>query len=422
MKKFFVLSAVVFIAFLTTYSDFSLLNERQQEVRSGHVQPSAAKAAELREIKGCVKKGETLFDIFRKYGLDLGDLFKLREASADIHKLKKLEVNRPFRILLDDNDQIDSFTYWIDDDTILKIKNTGGEFCAEKVPVQYEKKIEYIGGVIKGNLVSSLGEDRNGLMLALDLSDIFAWDIDFSTDIRNGDSFKVVVEGLYLNGEFRKYGKILSAEVVNNGETYRAYGFEDDGRADYYDASGKSLRKAFLRAPLSFRRISSTFSNGRLHPILRIYRPHHGIDYAAPTGTPVSASGDGMVLFAGRRGGYGNLVILRHPNGFKTYYGHLSRIGKTVRSGVRVEQGDLIGYVGATGLATGPHLHYEMSINNRPVNPLSVRIPRGRTIPTKEMADFVRTRRSMDAELAAIPAATFFAAEKRTSGGEGGRG
>lgn len=420
MKKAFILSIIVSIIAMTVFwvilSDFHLLGGKNEQGRT-----RIAESKEIRVIKGKIVKGETLFDIFKKYGLNLGDLFSLEEASAGIHKLRNLQVDQPYRILLDANKQINSFTYWIDDDTVLNITCGEDKFCAEKIPVPYEKRIEHIGGTIKENLVSSLGKEKETLVLALDLSDIFAWDIDFTTDIRNGDTFKLVVEGLYLNGEFKKYSKILSAEVVNNGETYRAYRFTDAGGADYYDAAGKSLKKAFLKAPLSFRRISSAFSKGRRHPILKITRPHHGIDYAAPTGTPVSAAGDGTVVFAGKKGQYGKLVVLRHRNGYKTYYGHLSKIDKRVRRGAKAAQGYLIGRVGATGLATGPHLHYEMRINGRPINPLSVKLPRGKAISGKFLAEFTRIKTGMDAELASISSAKFLAAEEIPSGNEGGR-
>jgi murein DD-endopeptidase MepM/ murein hydrolase activator NlpD len=247
-----------------------------------------------------------------------------------------------------------------------------------------------------------MGNGRENMMLAMQLSDIFAWDIDFTTDLRDGDTFKIVVEALYLDGEFKKYGDILAAEFVNNGETYRAYRFEHNGKAGYYDEEGKSLRKAFLKAPLSFRRISSGFSLGRFHPILKIYRPHHGLDYAAPAGTPVSAMGDGTVIFAGKKGQYGNLVIIRHPNGYKTYYGHLSKFGKDIKKGTKVEQGQIIGYVGSTGLATGPHLHYELRIRNRPVNPVTVKSLKGTSIPEKLMAEFRGFKNQMDGRLASI--------------------
>ncbi|OPY90540.1 MAG: Murein DD-endopeptidase MepM [Syntrophus sp. PtaU1.Bin208] len=424
MKKVFIRSTLISIlfsilaptVFLTVLADFNLPAEKDFEEQTGIAEPEA-----FREITGKIGKGETLFDIFKKYGLDLGDLLSLREASASVHKLRDLQINQRYRIRLDGKNQVNSFTYWIDEDNILNIRCGEDGFCAEKIPVPYEKKIEHIGGVIKDNLISSLDRGKESLTLALDLSDIFAWDIDFTTDIRNGDTFKLVVEGFYLNGHLRKYGKILSAEVINNGETYRAYRFTDEEGTDYYDASGKSLKKVLLKAPLNFRRISSTFSNGRYHPILKITRPHQGIDYAAPRGTAVSAAGDGSIVFAGRRGQYGNLVILKHPNGYKTYYGHLLEINKNVRQGGKVDQGSVIGRVGSTGLATGPHLHYEMRINDRPINPLSIKVPRGRTISARSMAEFTRLKTDLNVDLASIPT-EHFATVKETSHGEAGNG
>lgn len=355
-----------------------------------------------KEISGTIKKGETLFDIFKRYRLDMGELFKLKEASANIHRLRELHPDRPYKIIIDDNNRINSFIYGINDDYILSINRTESGFCAEKKDIEYEKRILHMGNGIKGNLVSSIAEGRENMMIALQLSDMFAWDIDFATDLRNGDTFKIVVEGLYLYGEFKKYGDLLSAEFVNNGATYHAYRFEHSGKVDYYDDEGKALRKVFLKAPLSFRRVSSGFSLGRFHPILKIHRPHHGLDYAAPTGTPVSAIGDGAVVFAGKKGQYGNLVIIKHPNAYKTYYGHLSRFGSGIKSGTKVKQEQIIGYVGSTGLASGPHLHYEMRVNNRPVNPLFVKSPKGNSIPKKLMAEFRGFKNQMDGMLASI--------------------
>ncbi len=406
MKKAFITAVFLAIAFLTIRNNLDLISRTDTSPQTPP-EAVAAKPGALREITGKIKRGETLFDIFKKYKLDPNALFQLKEASADVYKLGDLRPKQPYKIVIDNNDQINSFEYWINDDTMLNITSTESGFCAEKVPVRYEKKILHIGGTIKDNLVSSMGEGHENLMLALQLTDIFAWDIDFTTDLRRNDEFKIVVEGLYRNGEFRKYGDILSAEFVNDGENYFAYRYSHDGKIDYFDADGKSLRKAFLKAPLSFRRISSGFSNRRFQPILKIWRPHHGLDYAAPSGTPVSASGDGTVLFAGRRGGYGNLIMIAHRNGWKTYYGHLSRFARGIRRGARVSQGELIGYVGATGLATGPHLHYEMRVHNRPVNPLSVKIPHGESIPKRLMADFRRVRDGMAGQLASIHSAAF---------------
>jgi murein DD-endopeptidase MepM/ murein hydrolase activator NlpD len=248
MRKIFIPAILVVATFLIIRSNFGIIDENRKSDNT--------ELKKYHKITSNIKRGETLFDIFKKYGLDLKEFFKLKEASADIHRLRDLCPGQPYEIILDDNNQINTFAYWIDDDFILNIKRVNSGFCAEKVAIKYEKRIQHIGGVIRDNLISSVGEGRENLMLALQLSDIFAWDIDFSTDLRNGDTFKIVVEGFYLDGEFKKYGDILSAEFFNNGEVYRAYRFEYNGGADYYDADGKSLRRSFLKAPLNFRRIS----------------------------------------------------------------------------------------------------------------------------------------------------------------------
>ncbi|MDH4232453.1 MAG: peptidoglycan DD-metalloendopeptidase family protein [Nitrospirota bacterium] len=410
MKKIYIACIIVLIAFITLRSNFSIINK----VDNGKNTPQSVQTSGYREIAGNIQTGETLFDIFRKYKLDVNELFKMREASADLHRLRDLYPNRPYKIVLDEREQINSFTYWINDDTILSIRNTNEGFCAEKIAVQYEKRIEYIGGTIKDNLSASLENENGGLLLALQLSDIFAWDIDFTTDIRKNDAYKIAVEGFYLDGKFRKYGDIIAAEFINNGETFLAYRYEIDGKADYYNEEGKSMRKALLKAPLNYRRISSFFSKGRKHPILKIYRPHRGVDYAAPGGTPVSVAGDGKVVFAGNKGQYGKLVIVKHRNGYKTYYGHLSRIAKGIRTGRHAEQGQIIGYVGSTGLATGPHLHYEMRVNDKPVNPLSIKIPRGKSVPGKMMADFIQLKKEVNTQFALNKSTSFALARNST--------
>ncbi|MDA8123679.1 MAG: peptidoglycan DD-metalloendopeptidase family protein [Deltaproteobacteria bacterium] len=406
-----ILLVILCLAFL---SGFSLLND-PEETRS-------LPKPEIREITGRIKKGETLTDLFKKHHLDFSELYRIREASANIHHLRELHPGRPYKIVLSQNEQIDSFSYGMDDDWLLNVNRTDGGYAAEKVALAYERQLLHIGGTIKDNLIASLDRSHNSLLLALTLSDIFAWEIDFSTDLRNSDSFKIVVEGLYSGGRFIKYGDILAAEFMNNGTVYRAYAFRQNGKTDYYDETGKSLRKPFLKSPLSFRRISSGFSRGRVHPILKIYRPHQGIDYAAATGTPVSASGDGTVIFAGRRGQYGNLIVIRHRNGYKTYYGHLSRIGRGMKSGAEVDQGKVIGYVGATGLATGPHLHYEMRLHDRQVNPLSLKIPRGTVIADAALPPFKQFTNRMDSELASIHPSPPAAAGRAAIGRDGKEG
>jgi murein DD-endopeptidase MepM/ murein hydrolase activator NlpD len=354
------------------------------------------------EIRGVVKPGESMVDIFKKYGLDIKELFHIREATAGIHKLRKISVGQPYKIGVGPENAVLSLTYQIDDEVLLNVTREDPGFKAEKVRIPYEKKIGSLGGTIDGNLYDALDKDGKTALVALDLSDIFSWDIDFTTDLRKGDAFKIVVEELWLDGQFQRYGDILAAEFINEGKSFAAYRYEVDGRAGYFDDKGRSLKKPFLKAPLSYRRISSGFSRSRLHPILKVRRPHLGVDYVAPRGTPVSALGDGTVQFAGYKGANGNLVILRHPTGYATYYGHLSRIGKGVRRGARIAQGEVVGYVGATGRATGPHLDFRIRKNSRFVNPLSLEVPRARGIPAKLLAGFREFRSGMSRELASI--------------------
>lgn len=415
MKKIFIGSVLLTALFLVLRSQLPVPYTSETPVPVKTVESDSKKQTILSEIKGNIKKGESFFNIFKKYNLDISELFLIREAAADVHVLRELRPGRQYKITVDDNEKVNSLEYRIDDDAMLNITRTGAGFFARKIPINYEKKILHIGSVIKDNLASSIGEGRENMVLALELSDIFAWDIDFNTDIRNDDSVMIVVEGLYLDGTLVKYGDIQSAEFINNGQVYKAYMFVNNGKAAYYDYNGNSFKKAFLKAPLNFRRISSYYSNNRFHPILKRYRPHHGLDYSAPTGTPVSAIGDGKVIFTGTKGGYGRLVGIRHRNGYETYYGHLSRIDKNVHIGARVDQGQIIGYVGQSGLATGPHLHYEVRINHKSVNPLAIKMPRGESIPGNLLADFRSFRNLMDTQLASIKPPVFTLAGKKNS-------
>src|SRR3990172_7547244 len=355
MKKAFLFATSLVVGFLTMTGSFQTVHKTEPDIKPPVIE--TAKES-YREISGVIKPGETLYDIFKRSSLDVRDLFLMKEASASVHRLRNISANRRYKLIVDEQNQVRSFDYSINDDLSLNIMRNEGGFVAEKVAIEYEKRTNHLAGTIKDNLISSIGQEQ--LPVALNLSDIFAWDIDFTTDMRNGDTFKIIVEELYHENEFKRYGEIIAAEFVNNGKSYRAYRFEHNGKAGYYDDEGNTLKRAFLKAPLNFRRISSGFSTGRFHPVLKRYRPHHGIDYAAPAGTPVSAVGDGTVTFSGYKGDYGKLVIIKHPNGYKTYYGHLSRIGKGITPGVKVGQSEIIGYVGSNSLLTGPHLHYEM--------------------------------------------------------------
>ena len=358
-----------------------------------------------RSISNIIGEGETLFDVFKKHGLSIDGLFAISHAAASVHKLKELHPGWPYNIIVDDKNCINSFTYGIDDSTFLKIERVDDSFRAQKTVLPYESRVLTIGGQIEDNLISAIGTQREDHLLALQVSDILAWDIDFTSDLRTGDTFKIVVEGLYLEGKFKKYGRILSAEFINNNQKYLAYRFEYDGKAGYYDASGKSLRRTFLKAPLSFRRISSSYARKRFHPILRIYRPHRGVDYVAAAGSSVSATADGTVVSAGYQEDYGKLVVIAHRNGYKTFYGHLSRIRNDLRQGREVKQSDVIGYVGSTGLASGPHLNYEIRQGGRHINPLKFKVDAGQAIPLAQMSEFQKVTGIMDKTFAS---ATFY--------------
>jgi murein DD-endopeptidase MepM/ murein hydrolase activator NlpD len=282
--------------------------------------------------------------------------------------------------------------YGIDDSSYLQVTKIIDGFNADKVDIIPDIRAGELYIDIKDNLFLSMpGSHKEYLKLALEMSDIYAWDIDFSSDIRPGDSLKIIVEELWVGEAFKGYGDILAVEFVNDGRSYNAYRFAQNGYVDYYDNTGKSLRKSLLRSPLKFKYISSRFSKRRLHPKLRIYRPHLGVDYAASKGTPVSAAGNGTVLFTGYKGQNGKMIKIKHKGGYTTYYGHLSKYARGIKKGKKVSQGDIIGYVGSTGLSTGPHLDYRIKRYSQFVNPLTIKLPRGKSVSKDLMAEFQRT-------------------------------
>ena len=261
-------------------------------------------------------------------------------------------------------------------DATLVVERTSNGFVTSEQALQLTAQTHFKSGEITSSLFGAT--DAAGIpdAIATQLAEIFSGDIDFYRDLRKGDRFTIVYESLIYNGQHIRSGRILAAEFVNNNRTHQAYWFQaEDGKGGYYGADGKNLRKAFLRSPLEFSRVTSGFSNARLHPVLQITRAHKGIDYGAPTGTRVRAVADASVEFAGRQGGYGNLVILKHQGAYSTAYGHLSAFGPGIRKGARISQGDTIGFVGQTGVATGPHLHYEFRVNSQQVNPMTASLP-----------------------------------------------
>jgi murein DD-endopeptidase MepM/ murein hydrolase activator NlpD len=358
----------------------------------------------LQTIAGVVQKNETMDSIFSKYNLNKKELASILKASRNLYNLSNLTVGNIYMFITDEKKKsIQNMRYGIDTISYLDVARQSKDFLARKITLPQIVKTGTLYIDIEDNLIFSMpGNHPEYLKLALDLSEIYAWDIDFSSDIRNGDTVKIILEEFWTGEVFNGFGKILAAEFMNNGKAYAAYRFEYNGYADYFDQSGKSLKKSLLRSPVKFRYISSYFNRSRFHPILRIYRPHLGIDYAAPAGTPVSSAGNGTIMFAGYGGGIGNVVKIRHAGGFETSYGHLSKIQRNVRAGVKVSQGDIIGYVGSTGLSTGPHLDYRMRLNGNFINPLKVHLPRGESVPKNLITEFRATVNRFDTELSAI--------------------
>ncbi|MCL4822284.1 MAG: M23 family metallopeptidase [Vicinamibacteria bacterium] len=346
----------------------------------------AAPLLEATVLRGTIPRGGTLGSALQG-ALDGAQLHEIVAAARPLHDLARVATGQPWGLALRP-DGLLAFTYGIDTLRTLRVERAATGWQARIVTRDVTATAATFAGTIESSLFAAVTASGGRDQLALDLAEIFAWDVDFNTELQRGDSFRLVVDELAVGDRFLRYGPIRAAEFRRGERVLRAVRFEADGRAGYYAPDGTPLRKAFLRSPLRFTRISSGFSTRRLHPVLGIRRPHLGIDYAAPTGTPVQAAADGTVLAAGWEGGFGKTVRLRHANGFETLYGHLSRID--VRRGARVTQGDRIGAVGSTGLATGPHLDYRMKRSGAWVNPLAVQLPPAEPIAAALRPVFLR--------------------------------
>ena len=331
-----------------------------------------------------VKSGDSLSVIFQRLNLSAQQLLAIVDADKQNSILTRLRPKQSLHFQIDAQQQIQAIRYDLSSEKSLLIARAENGYSSQIIEHPIEARITHAGGEITNSLF--LAGQQAGLSdnIIMELANIFGWDIDFALDIRKGDSFSLLYEEHYLDGEKLRDGRILAAEFTNRGRKFQAVLFSDsEGRGQYYSPDGKSMRKAFLRSPVEFHRISSTFQRERFHPVLGERRPHRGVDYAAPTGTPIRAAGDGRVITRGVQGGYGNTVIIQHGNNITTLYAHLSRFQKGVTNGTRVRQGQVIGYVGMTGLATGPHLHYEFRINGVHQNPLTVKLPDAEPLPDK---------------------------------------
>ncbi len=343
-----------------------------------------------------IQRGDTIASLLDRLGVGAEDKASVIAASRDIPALQRLTAGRTVLARVTASGRLLLLRYLASDERLVTLNRVQEEFVAEETAIQLDARPIMRSGQIQASLYGATDAADIPDSIASQLAEIFSGDIDFHRDLRRGDRFSVVYEAFYHEGKLIKTGRLLSAEFINQGKRYRAVYFKDSlGREGYFTPEGQSLRRAFLKSPLPFSRISSGFSGARYHPVLKEWRAHRGIDYAAPTGTPVRAVADAIVAYAGWQGGYGNIVILNHQKPYSTAYGHLSRFAAGVKPGKRVNQGDVIGYVGATGLATGPHLHYEFRVAGVQQDPLALKLPSSFALDSRDRNRFLAQSRPL---------------------------
>ena len=357
-----------------------------------------------------VKSGDSLSFIFQRAGLSDRELMNFLAATPESRILKKILPGQKLEFLIDEG-KLQRLKYHRNQLSFVEYQKSDGAFVVSETNLTPEIRQVYREATIKESLFLAAQKAELPAGTTMELAGIFGWDVDFALDIRTDDSFKVLYEEKYLHGKKIGEGKILAAEFTNQGNTFKAVYYEDSaGDGQYYAPNGDAMRKAFLRTPIDFARISSHFNLRRKHPILNTIRAHKGTDYAAPTGTPIKAAGDGKVTWAATKGGYGKTVIIQHGQSYKTLYAHMSKYGRGIRNGKRVKQGQIIGYVGTTGRSTGPHLHYEFYKNGAVRNPVTVKLPKAESIASSEMARFKATSQIHLASLESKGSATLLAA------------
>jgi murein DD-endopeptidase MepM/ murein hydrolase activator NlpD len=347
-----------------------------------------------------IRQGDSVFDIFQRLDLDTQPLNTIMADRTMRRTFRNIKAGQSMHIFGDANSKaVSRIEYEKDDDTLLVVTLENGNFVTNELPREYETRVRSTSGVIESSLFESAKHAGMSESLIMELAGIFGWDIDFALDIRKGDSYSLIYEEHFRNGEKFRDGAILAARFTNGERTFYAIRHVDNkGRSTYYSPNGRSIRKAFLRSPVDFRRISSRFGN-RYHPIHRKMKRHTGVDYAARAGTPIRAAGDGKIIFRGRKGGYGRTIIIKHGNVYSTLYAHMRAFARGTGYGRKVRQGQIIGYVGQSGTATGPHLHYEFRVHGVHRNPLTVRLPDAAPIPKQFRDDFQKVAQQRMAQL-----------------------
>jgi len=364
---------------------------------------TAAGPAQTRTVELRIQPRQTFYEAMAGLGIHHTDIMDVVQAVGEFRNLRKVKQGDLFRLSFDARDQLRTLAFDLDLESWVRYERSeDGAFIQEMGSYPVEHRIVGVAGVIESSLYEALQKSGAPLNLAAKINDVLGWDLDFSRDPRRGDRFSIVYEQIYKDGEFVRTGPILSCTYQGRGRDLTAYRYTlQDDHTGYYDREGRNLQRQLMRAPLNYSRISSGFSYKRKHPVLGRVMPHLGVDYAAPVGTPVYAAGDGVVVDKGSKKGNGRYVHIRHTNReYETYYLHFSRFARGVDKGTRVRQGDVIGYVGATGYATGPHLDFRVKKGGTFVNPRTLKLPPAEPVPTEQLASFLALRWAYDEALA----------------------
>ncbi len=351
-----------------------------------------------------VRSGDNLAAVFNRAGLSARDVHNIVTTDERTSQLTRIFPGDQLHLLMTESGQLEGLRYELDETRTLHVAREGEQgYRSDIVTVPLERRVAEAEGQISSSLYNAAIDAGLDDRLVMELAGIFGWDIDFALDIRRNDRFVVIYEELYRDGEKVRNGNILAAEFINRGERFRALRFETaEGESNYFTPDGRSMRKAFLRTPTDFTRVSSDFNPNRVHPVHGTKRPHRGTDYAAPPGTPIKAAGDGKIIERGWKGGYGNTVVLQHGTRYTTLYAHMRGFANGHNVGDRVRQGEIIGYVGSTGLSTGPHLHYEFRVDGVHRNPRTVDLPDAEPIAERYRVDFERSTADILARLDAL--------------------
>jgi murein DD-endopeptidase MepM/ murein hydrolase activator NlpD len=380
--------------------------------------PDRAKEEVQRVVEGTLRRGSGLGSSLREKGVPENEISSVLSHLEPVLDFRRLRPGQQYLLEYGADESLARFTYRTGPLDQVVLVRGGDSWQVDRETIPYSTKVETLTGTIETSLFEGVERAGEGSRLAVQFVDIFAWDIDFSHELQRGDTFRIVFEKIFRDGEFLQYGRILGAQYRDRDELHEAYYFPWPDGGDYYDPSGKSVRKTFLRAPVSYSRISSGYTYRRLHPVLKKVQPHLGIDYAAPTGTPVWAPADGTVVSLSRDKTNGRKVVLRHPGGYQSYFLHLSRFARGLRKGSKVRQKDVIGFVGSTGLSTGPHLDYRMKRHGRWINPLREKFPPGKPLP-KEYAGSFREYRDWLAGRLSTPVEPFISSAGPAGGPAG---